>query len=41
MVAVAVLVPVAVLLQRQLRALELGDDLARGLGTRVELARSR
>lgn len=39
MVVVAVLVPVAMLLQRQLRALELGDDLARGLGARVELAR--
>jgi iron complex transport system permease protein len=39
MVVVAVLVPVAVVLQRQLRALELGDDLARGMGTRVELAR--
>jgi iron complex transport system permease protein len=39
MVVVVVLVPVAVVLQRQLRALELGDDLARGMGTRVELAR--
>jgi iron complex transport system permease protein len=39
MVVVAVLVPVSVVLQRQLRAMELGDDLARGLGTRVELAR--
>lgn len=39
MVVLVVLVPVAVLLQRQLRALELGDDLARGLGTRVEWAR--
>jgi iron complex transport system permease protein len=36
---VVVLVPVAVMLQRQLRTLELGDDLARGMGTRVELAR--
>jgi iron-siderophore transport system permease protein len=39
MVVVVVLVPVSVVLQRQLRALELGDDLARGLGARVELAR--
>jgi iron complex transport system permease protein len=39
MVVLAVLVPVAVALQRQLRALELGDDLARGLGARVEWAR--
>lgn len=33
------LVPVAVGLARHLRALELGDDTARGLGTRVEPAR--
>lgn len=39
MVVVAVLVPVSVVLQRQLRTMELGDDLACGLGTRVELAR--
>jgi iron complex transport system permease protein len=39
MVALVVLVPASVMLQRQLRALELGDDLARGLGARVELAR--
>ncbi|OLF15344.1 iron ABC transporter permease [Actinophytocola xanthii] len=39
MVVLVALVPVAMLLQRQLRALELGDDLARGLGTRVEWAR--
>lgn len=39
-VAVAVLVPVALGLGRHLRALELGDDAARGLGTRVEGARA-
>jgi iron complex transport system permease protein len=39
MVVLVVLVPVAVALQRRLSALELGDDLARGLGTRVEWAR--
>jgi iron complex transport system permease protein len=38
-VALVVLVPAAVLLQRHLRALELGDDVARALGTRVEWAR--
>jgi iron complex transport system permease protein len=38
-VALAVLVPITILLTRQLRALELGDDLAQGLGVRVELAR--
>jgi iron complex transport system permease protein len=38
-VALAVLVPVTVLLARQLRMLDLGDDAAKGLGTRVELAR--
>jgi iron complex transport system permease protein len=37
--ALAVLLPVTVALARQLRVLELGDDAARGLGTRVELAR--
>ena len=35
----AALLPVAVGLARHLRMLELGDDAARGLGTRVELAR--
>ncbi|MGQ0615657.1 MAG: FecCD family ABC transporter permease [Acidimicrobiia bacterium] len=35
----AVLVPLAVVLVRHLRVLELGDDAARGLGSRVELAR--
>lgn len=38
-VALALLVPVTVGLARHLRMLELGDDAARGLGTRVELAR--
>jgi iron complex transport system permease protein len=38
--ALIVLLPLAVLLQRQLRALELGDDTARALGTRTELARA-
>ena len=38
-VALAVLVPVAYLLQRPLRALDLGDDTARGLGISTELAR--
>jgi iron complex transport system permease protein len=37
--ALAVLIPVAIGLARHLRALELGDDTARGLGTRVEPAR--
>jgi iron complex transport system permease protein len=35
-----VLLPLAVLLQRHLRALELGDDAARALGTRTELSRA-
>lgn len=39
-VAMGVLVPCAVGLSRQLRLLELGDDAARGLGTRVEAARA-
>jgi iron complex transport system permease protein len=39
-VALAVLVPVALGLARHLRALELGDDLARGVGTRVEGSRA-
>ncbi|MEV4220786.1 iron chelate uptake ABC transporter family permease subunit [Nonomuraea sp. NPDC049725] len=38
--AVAVLLPVALLLQRQLRGLELGDDAARALGVRTELSRA-
>ncbi|RYB91889.1 iron ABC transporter permease [Nocardioides oleivorans] len=37
--ALVVLLPVAVALQRQLRLLELGDDTARGLGGRTELAK--
>lgn len=39
-ITMAVLVPVAVLLARHVRALDLGDDAARGLGTRVEGVRS-
>jgi iron complex transport system permease protein len=35
----AVLIPVALLLARPLRSLQLGDDAARALGTRVELSR--
>jgi iron complex transport system permease protein len=38
-VALLVLVPCAVGLARHLRLLEMGDDAARGLGTRVEVAR--
>lgn len=38
--ALVVLLPVAVLLQRPLGTLELGDDAARMLGTRVELSRA-
>jgi iron complex transport system permease protein len=38
--ALVVLLPLAVLLQRQLRVLELGDDAARGLGVRAEAARA-
>jgi iron-siderophore transport system permease protein len=38
--ALVVLLPAALLLQRQLRALELGDDAARALGSRTELARA-
>lgn len=38
-IAIAVLAPVAVGLTRHLRMLELGDDLAKGLGTRVETSR--
>ena len=37
---VPVLLVVAVLLKRQLRVLELGDDAARGLGARTELSRA-
>ncbi|MDP9388097.1 MAG: iron chelate uptake ABC transporter family permease subunit [Actinomycetota bacterium] len=37
--ALAVLVPATVALARQLRLLELGDDVARGLGAGVEAAR--
>jgi iron complex transport system permease protein len=36
----AVLLPLALLLTRQLRSLELGDDTARSLGVRVEPARA-
>ncbi len=39
LVAVVLVVPVGVLLERQLRTLELGDDTARALGSRVELTR--
>lgn len=39
-VATGLLVPVAVVMARHLRMLELGDDLARGLGTRVERSRA-
>ncbi|WP_329100781.1 iron chelate uptake ABC transporter family permease subunit [Micromonospora sp. NBC_01699] len=38
--ALVVLLPVAVLLQRPLRALDLGDDAARTLGARTELGRA-
>ncbi|MGP3915666.1 FecCD family ABC transporter permease [Nonomuraea sp. 10N515B] len=38
--ALVLLLPTAVLLQRQLRALELGDDTARALGIRTELSRA-
>ena len=38
-VAVAVLLPVALLLDRPLRTLELGDDAAEALGARVEASR--
>ncbi|WP_417309937.1 FecCD family ABC transporter permease [Devosia sp.] len=37
--ALLLLLPLALVLSRQLTALQLGDDTARGLGTRVELAR--
>ena len=39
LLALAVLVPLSLLLRRMLRALELGDDTARTLGTRTEVAR--
>ncbi|MDX2934412.1 FecCD family ABC transporter permease [Streptomyces ipomoeae] len=35
----AVLLPAALLLGRQIRTLQLGDDVARGLGTRVQIVR--
>ncbi|GAA4798653.1 iron ABC transporter permease [Streptomyces ziwulingensis] len=38
-VTLAVLVPAALLLGRLMRTLELGDDVARGLGTRVQSVR--
>lgn len=38
-VVLVVLLPLTLALGRQLRALQLGDDAARGLGTRVETAR--
>ncbi len=37
--ALVILVPAAIALARHLRMLELGDDAARGLGTRVEVSR--
>ncbi|MBW3614630.1 MAG: iron chelate uptake ABC transporter family permease subunit [Actinobacteria bacterium] len=37
--AVVLLVPVALVLSRPLRALQLGDDIARGLGVRVDQTR--
>ncbi|GAA0495824.1 ABC transporter permease [Paractinoplanes deccanensis] len=40
LIALAVLLPVALRLAGPLRALELGDDLARALGTRAEHARA-
>ncbi|WP_238008429.1 iron chelate uptake ABC transporter family permease subunit [Dactylosporangium sp. AC04546] len=39
-IALLVLLPLAVVLQRGLRALELGDDSARALGSRTELNRA-
>ena len=39
LVALAILLPMALVLDRQLRALELGDDTARALGARVETCR--
>ena len=40
LIAIAVLVPAALLLARSLRGLQLGDDAARGVGVRVEPARA-
>jgi iron complex transport system permease protein len=40
LLALLILLPTALLLQRQLRALELGDDAARALGSRTELSRA-
>jgi iron complex transport system permease protein len=40
LVCLLALLPTAVLLQRQLRALELGDDAATALGNRTELSRA-
>jgi iron complex transport system permease protein len=39
-VTLAVVVPVVLLVARHIRALELGDDAARGLGVRVERSRA-
>lgn len=39
LIALVVLVPAAMLLERPLRILELGDDAAKALGTRVEVIR--
>lgn len=39
LVGVAVIVPLALVLERPLRTLELGDDTAKALGSRVELSR--
>lgn len=39
-VGLVVLVPAALVLMRRLRVIQLGDDAARALGTRVELARA-
>lgn len=38
-ITMAVLVPPAILLGRQIRVLQLGDDVAKGLGTRVHIVR--
>lgn len=38
--ALLIALPVAILLQRQLRVLQLGDDAAKGLGSRTELSRA-
>lgn len=39
LVGLVVLIPIAMLLERPLRALELGDDTAKALGSRVEVSR--